>query len=57
MEQAGLEGATHHTLVPAPSPPSPASGGGKGGGDGKICVTLWLAHDPRIILAGAREVA
>jgi ubiquinone/menaquinone biosynthesis C-methylase UbiE len=67
MEQAGLEGATHHTLVPAPAPapppPTPASGGGKGGGTsrggkgGGICVTLWLAHDPRIMLAGEREVA
>jgi ubiquinone/menaquinone biosynthesis C-methylase UbiE len=45
MEQAGLEGVVHHTLVPAP------------GSDGKICVTLWLAHDPRILMAGQREVA
>jgi ubiquinone/menaquinone biosynthesis C-methylase UbiE len=45
MEQAGLQGVTHHTVVPAP------------GSEGKICVTIWLAHDPRIMLAGQREVA
>ena len=45
MEQAGLEGVVHRTLVPSP------------GSDGKIAVTLWLAHDPRYIMAGAREVA
>ena len=25
--------------------------------DGKIAVSLWLAHDPRFVLAGEREVA
>ena len=26
-------------------------------GDGKIAVSLWLARDPRIQLAGRKEVA
>jgi ubiquinone/menaquinone biosynthesis C-methylase UbiE len=45
MEQAGLEGMVHKSLAPEP------------GSDGKIAVSLWLAHDPRIVLAGQREVA
>jgi ubiquinone/menaquinone biosynthesis C-methylase UbiE len=45
MEQAGLEGVIHESLAPEP------------GSDGKIAVSLWLAHDPRIALAGEREVA
>ncbi len=45
MEQAGLEGIVHKSLAPEP------------GSDGKIAVSLWLAHDPRIVLAGQREVA
>ena len=27
------------------------------GSDGKIAVSLWLAHDPRLVIAGRREVA
>jgi ubiquinone/menaquinone biosynthesis C-methylase UbiE len=45
MEQAGLEGVIHESLAPEP------------GSDGKIAVSLWLAHDPRIALAGERDVA
>jgi ubiquinone/menaquinone biosynthesis C-methylase UbiE/DNA-binding transcriptional ArsR family regulator len=46
MEQAGLEVLSHRTLAP------------DAGSDGKIAVSLWLARDPRIVLAGAaREVA
>jgi ubiquinone/menaquinone biosynthesis C-methylase UbiE len=45
MEQAGLEGVIHESLAPEP------------GSDGEIAVSLWLAHDPRIALAGEREVA
>jgi ubiquinone/menaquinone biosynthesis C-methylase UbiE/DNA-binding transcriptional ArsR family regulator len=43
MEQAGLEAVSHRNLAP--------------GSDGRIAVSLWLARDPRILLAGAREVA
>jgi SAM-dependent methyltransferase len=45
MEQAGLEGVVHRSLAPEP------------GSDGKIAVSLWLARDPRLVLAGQREVA
>src|SRR5450631_119756 len=45
LEQAGLEGVVHQSLAPDP------------GSDGKIAVSLWLAHDPRLVLAGQREVA
>lgn len=45
MEQAGLEGVVHKSLAPEP------------GSDGRITVSLWLAHDPRLALAGQREVA
>ncbi len=45
MEQAGLEGVVHKTLAPEP-------GSGR-----RIAVSLWLAHDPRLALAGGREVA
>ncbi len=45
MEQAGLEGVVHNSLAPEP------------GSDGRIAVSLWLAHDPRLALAGQREVA
>ncbi len=45
MEQAGLEGVVHESLAPEP------------GSDGKIAVSLWLARDPRMVLAGQREVA
>jgi ubiquinone/menaquinone biosynthesis C-methylase UbiE len=44
MEQAGLEVVSHRNLAP--------------GHDGKIAVSLWLARDPRFVLADtAREVA
>ncbi|HEY4922075.1 MAG TPA: metalloregulator ArsR/SmtB family transcription factor [Xanthobacteraceae bacterium] len=43
MEQAGLDVLGHRNLAP--------------GQDDKIAVSLWLARDPRILLAGAREVA
>ncbi len=46
MEQAGLEVVSHRTLSP------------EAGSEGKIAVSLWLARDPRILLAGShREVA
>ncbi len=45
LEQAGLEGVVNKSLAPEP------------GTDGQIAVSLWLAHDPRMILAGEREVA
>jgi ubiquinone/menaquinone biosynthesis C-methylase UbiE len=45
MEQAGLKGVVHRNLVPEP-------GSGR-----QIAVSLWLAHDPRLALAGGREVA
>lgn len=45
MEQAGLEVTLQRTL-----PPEPAT-------EGKIAVSLWLAHDPRILLAGTTHEA
>jgi ubiquinone/menaquinone biosynthesis C-methylase UbiE len=45
MEQAGLQGVVHKSLTPEP-------GSGR-----QIAVSLWLAHDPRLALASAREVA
>jgi ubiquinone/menaquinone biosynthesis C-methylase UbiE len=45
MEQAGLEGVVHKSLAPDP------------GSERKIAVSLWLAHDPRLAIAGGREVA
>jgi ubiquinone/menaquinone biosynthesis C-methylase UbiE len=45
MEQAGLQGIVHKSLEPEP-------GSGR-----QIAVSLWLAHDPRLALAGGREVA
>jgi ubiquinone/menaquinone biosynthesis C-methylase UbiE len=45
MEQAGLEGVVHKSLAPEP-------GSGR-----QITVSLWLAHDPRLLLASTREVA
>jgi hypothetical protein len=35
----------HKTLAPEP------------GSERKIAVSLWLAHDPRLAIAAAREVA
>jgi demethylmenaquinone methyltransferase/2-methoxy-6-polyprenyl-1,4-benzoquinol methylase/ArsR family transcriptional regulator len=45
MQAAGLEPVRQQTLPPGP--------------EGKIAVSLWLARDPRILLAApaAREVA
>jgi ubiquinone/menaquinone biosynthesis C-methylase UbiE/DNA-binding transcriptional ArsR family regulator len=46
MEQAGLEVTSHRTLAP------------EAGSEGKIAVSIWLARDPRIVLAGSqKEVA
>src|SRR5262250_3628271 len=45
MEQAGLEGVVHKSLAPEP------------GSERQIAVSLWLAHDPRLAIAGGREVA
>lgn len=46
QEQAGLDLVEHRVVAPEP------------GSDGKIAVSLWLARDPRVALAGAqREVA
>ena len=47
LQAAGLDDVQQQTLVPEP------------GSDGKIAVSLWLARDPRIVLAEAdtREVA
>jgi ubiquinone/menaquinone biosynthesis C-methylase UbiE/Fe2+ or Zn2+ uptake regulation protein len=46
MQQAGLDVTLQRNLPPEP------------GSEGKIAVSLWLARDPRLILAGsAREVA
>jgi ubiquinone/menaquinone biosynthesis C-methylase UbiE/DNA-binding transcriptional ArsR family regulator len=50
MNAAGLDVVAHRTLAPDP------------GSDGKIAVSLWLARDPRLMLAeppapAAREVA
>ena len=44
-EAAGLDTVTHRTLPP------------EAGTDGKIAVSLWLARDPRIVIASSREVA
>jgi ubiquinone/menaquinone biosynthesis C-methylase UbiE/DNA-binding transcriptional ArsR family regulator len=46
MEQAGLDVTLQRNLPPEP------------GSEGKIAVSLWLARDPRLVIAGsAREVA
>ena len=45
LTAAGLEMQQQKTLPPEPN------------SDGKIEVSLWLGRDPRIALAGAREVA
>ena len=46
MQQAGLDVTLQRNLPPEP------------GSQGKIAVSLWLARDPRLVLAGsAREVA
>jgi ubiquinone/menaquinone biosynthesis C-methylase UbiE len=43
LEAAGLDVTLQKTIAPE--------------GEGKIAVSLWLARDPRIQLAGRREVA
>jgi ubiquinone/menaquinone biosynthesis C-methylase UbiE len=43
MSAAGLDAVSHRTLPPE--------------GAGKIAVSLWLARDPRVMLAESREVA
>jgi ubiquinone/menaquinone biosynthesis C-methylase UbiE/DNA-binding transcriptional ArsR family regulator len=46
IEAAGLVAVTHEILTPEP------------GSEGKIAVSLWLARDPRMVIAGSeREVA
>jgi ubiquinone/menaquinone biosynthesis C-methylase UbiE/DNA-binding transcriptional ArsR family regulator len=45
MEQAGLEVTLQRTLPPEPET------------EGKIAVSLWLARDPRILLAGTTHEA
>jgi ubiquinone/menaquinone biosynthesis C-methylase UbiE/DNA-binding transcriptional ArsR family regulator len=45
MEAAGLDAVSHRSLPPEP------------GSESKIAVSLWLARDPRIAMASAREVA
>ena len=45
MTAVGLEMTLHRTLPPEP------------GTDGKIAVSLWLAPDPRLAIAAARDVA
>ena len=43
LEAAGLDAMLQKTITPE--------------GDGKIAVSLWLARDPRIQMAGRKEVA
>jgi ubiquinone/menaquinone biosynthesis C-methylase UbiE/DNA-binding transcriptional ArsR family regulator len=45
LEQAGLDVISHHSVAP------------DAGSEGEIAVSLWLARDPRLALAGSREVA
>lgn len=45
LEQAGLDVISHRSVPP------------EAGSDGEIAVSLWLARDPRLAIAGAREVA
>jgi hypothetical protein len=42
MEAAGLDLLRQQTLPPGP--------------EGKVAVSLWLARDPRILLAGPQTV-
>ena len=44
-QAAGLDSVTHRTLPP------------EAGTEGTIAVSLWLARDPRIVIASSREVA
>ena len=45
LEQAGLDVISHHSVPP------------DAGSEGEIAVSLWLARDPRLAMAGSREVA
>jgi hypothetical protein len=45
LEQAGLDMISHRSVSP------------EAGSDGEIAVSLWLARDPRLAVAGARDVA
>jgi ubiquinone/menaquinone biosynthesis C-methylase UbiE len=45
LEQAGLEVISHSSVPP------------DAGCEGEIAVSLWLARDPRLAIAGSREVA
>ena len=45
LEQAGLDVISHRSVPP------------DAGSEGEIAVSLWLAHDPRLAIAGSREVA
>ena len=45
LEQAGLDVINHRSVPP------------EAGSDGEIAVSLWLARDPRLAIAGARDVA
>ena len=45
LEQAGLDVISHRSVSP------------EDGSDGEIAVSLWLARDPRLAVAGARDVA
>jgi ubiquinone/menaquinone biosynthesis C-methylase UbiE/DNA-binding transcriptional ArsR family regulator len=45
LEQAGLDVINHRNVPP------------EAGSDGEIAVSLWLARDPRLAIAGARDVA
>jgi ubiquinone/menaquinone biosynthesis C-methylase UbiE/DNA-binding transcriptional ArsR family regulator len=45
LEQAGLDVLSHRSVPP------------EAGSDGEIAVSLWLGRDPRLAIAGSREVA
>src|SRR6516165_102566 len=45
LEQAGLDVISHRNVPP------------EAGSDGEIAVSLWLARDPRLAIAGTRDVA
>jgi ubiquinone/menaquinone biosynthesis C-methylase UbiE/DNA-binding transcriptional ArsR family regulator len=45
LQQAGLDVISHRSVSP------------EAGSDGEIAVSLWLARDPRLAIAGARDVA
>jgi ubiquinone/menaquinone biosynthesis C-methylase UbiE/DNA-binding transcriptional ArsR family regulator len=45
LSAAGLDAVGHRSIPPEP------------GSEGKIAVSIWVGRDPRILLAGRREVA